>query len=169
MHRTEDQHEREIFRLLESVDSRPPALTAERVVAIADGRRRRSGLYRWAAVILLVAVVGGVAYALPGSPFRSWLEALVSPQPVPVSDQPILPLPVPAGIAVDPGERLTVVFDRPPAGTRARVTLTDDSQLVVETPSGGARFTAGSNSILVSITRDSTLVQVRIPRSAPTG
>jgi len=167
MHRTEDRDEEEIFRLLESVDSPPPALTAGRVAATARRRRRRSGWYRWAAIILLVAVVGGVAYAMPGSPFRSWLESLAASPRTPVSER-VSPSPsVPAGIAMEPGGRLTIVFDHSTAGSRARIVLTDLSRLTVETPAGAARFTAGSDRVLVTINRDSTLVQVKIPRSAP--
>ena len=167
MHRTEDWNEEEIFRLLESVDSPPPALTAGRIAATARRRRRRAGWYRWAAIILLVAVVGGVAYAMPGSPFRSWLESLTASPRTPASERVSPPASVPAGIAMEPGERLTIAFDHSTAGSRARIVLTDASQLMVETPAGAARFTAGSDRLVVTINRDSTLVQVSIPRSAP--
>jgi hypothetical protein len=167
MHRTDDQDDGEIFRLLESVDIDPPGLTAEAVAAIARSRRRRSSHYRWAAGILLIGVLGSVAYAMPGSPLRSWLEALRSSQTVPTPAEPIPPPAAPAGIAIDPGEGVAIIFERPSAGSRASITLTDEPKLFVETTAGGARFTAGADRILVFISRDSTLVQVRIPRSAP--
>jgi hypothetical protein len=167
MHRTDDEDERDIFRLLEAVDREPPDQTAEAVAAIARSRRRRAGIYRWAAVILLVMVVGGVAYALPGSPVRAWLENLLaSPRSAPGRVEPASRELAMAGISVAPDERMAIVFDHPPAGSRALVTVVDQAQLSVETAAGAARFTAGSGRVLVTITRDSALVQVRIPHSA---
>ena len=168
MHRSDEEDERDIFRLLAAVDREPPVLTAEAVAATARSRRRRAGTYRWAAGILLVVVLGGVAYALPGSPVRAWLEDfLASPPSSPVTVDPGSGEPAMAGISVAPGERMEIVFDRPPAGSRALLTVVDQDQLSVETAAGAARFTAGSSRILVAIDRDSALVRLKIPRSAP--
>lgn len=168
MHRTDEEDERDIFRLLEAVDRSPPGLTAEAVTVIARSRRRRAGVYRWAAVSLLVVVLGGVAYALPGSPVRAWLEDfLKTSQSSPVSVDPDGGEPALAGISVSPGERMEIVFDRIPSGSRAAVRVVDQAQLSVQTAAGAARFTAGTARLVVTFTRDSALVQVSVPRSAP--
>ena len=166
--------ETEIFELLRTVDLEPPQLTAESVAALAASRAPRTpGRFRWAAVILLVCILGGVAYALPGSPLKSWLQAILAPDRSPSTGVDVAPGPAEpqevarSGIAVDPGDRLTIVLEAPPLGGRARVMLTDDVQVIVRAPAGRAGFTAGTERLVVSLTGDSTEVEIRVPQGAP--
>jgi hypothetical protein len=166
MRSPEDENEGEILRLLESLDRDPPALTADAVAALARGSGRRSARPRWAAIILLAVLTGGVAYALPGSPLRSWIQGLLSPPAAPTASSQS-PESSQAGVSLDPGDRIAIVFEQTSPGSLAQISLTDETQLVVETRAGDARFTAAPDHILVLVNRDSATVRIRIPRSAP--
>lgn len=162
--------EGEIFQLLKSVDQEPSDLNAETLIAVGRSRRRPVR-YRWAAVLFLIAALTGVAYAIPGSPLRAWIEAIYSADRAETEQVAPSPEPAPeteaAGIAVDPGERLAIVFGAPPAGARVRIVLTDATQVTVQAATGQARFTSGTDQLLVSLSGDSTRVNIQIPRTAP--
>jgi hypothetical protein len=168
------QDEGEIFDLLRAVDIEPPGLDAEALASLARVRRRRppQSRYRWAAGIVLVGLLGGVAYALPGSPLKAWLTAMLSSRrevslpPDSTAGTPETPVAV-SGIAVDPGGMLVIVFEASPPGARVRVTITDDAQVMVQAPIGQARFTSEMDRLLIAVDGESTEVEIRIPRSAP--
>src|SRR5262245_19183236 len=67
-----EREQKEVYRLLQRVDSPSPAVTAAEVATRA--RASRSPWGRWAAGILLAAALTGAAYALPGSPLRQWVR-----------------------------------------------------------------------------------------------
>lgn len=168
------QDEGEILELLQAVDVPPPGINAEMLVSLARVRRQRPrpNRYRWAALFLVACLLGGVAYALPGSPLKTWLSAILGDSRAPSATRDSAPgaLPSPpmsSGVALDPGDMLAIVFLAPPPGARTTVILTDDSQVVVQAPIGEARFTAEANRLLISIGSDSTVVVIRIPRAAP--
>jgi hypothetical protein len=153
--------------LLRVLDHPVPDVTAE---AIARRASRRGLPLRWAAGVLLALGAAGAAFALPGSPLHRWVVGLAEDR----SGGPGAPrTPVPsqedrgsAGIAVDPGQTLLVVFEGPRTGD-VRVTLDDREDLVVRALAGTASFTS-ENTRLVIGSRDSTgSFSIRIPRAAP--
>ena len=152
--------------LLRALDHPVPDVTAE---TIARRASRRGLPLRWAAGVLLALGAAGAAFALPGSPLHRWVVGLAGRRsegaeakaPVPAQDDRGS-----AGIAVDPGQRLLVVFEGPLTGD-VRVTLDDREDLVVRALAGAASFTS-ENTRLVIGSRDSTgSFSIRVPRAAP--
>ena len=136
-------------------------------------RRARSshrGRQRLAAGILLAVLAGGVAYAAPGLPGAiNRLVALIHPtprrpgDPSPRTDQPVSP----AGIAVSPGERLTVEFESPGSADTAVVVLTDSAELMVRGSGGTITFSSEPDRLVVRHQGAPARYQVLIPRTAP--
>jgi hypothetical protein len=167
------EEEAGILDLLHSVDQDPPSITAAAIADLAGAPiPRRPRQVRWAAVLLLACILGGGAYALPGSPLKGWLAALLaggsreSPGPTVDSIVPTEPPEGGSGIAVDPGTFLAIGFDAPRPGGQVRVTLTDRRQVVVQGPEGAVRFTSGPDRLDVLLRADSIMVAVSIPRTA---
>ena len=164
--------EAEILGLLGAVDSDPPPLTAGDIANQSTMvRQHPPRRLRWAAVILLGCVAGGAAYALPGSPLKSWLTRLFQEDSIAVIDsaaqsRETSPTPAVSGIAVDPGSVLTIVFDPPRIGSRARVTVSDESRVSVEGPTGQVLFTSEPDRLRVTLLGDSVTILVRIPQGA---
>ena len=168
-----------IYNRLREVDSKLPRIDAETVAARARsnraGRSRAPRWSRWAAGVVLVMGLGGVAYATPGSPVRRWVDAVIASirgvESAPDDSSPGLPGPLPpdpgSGIAVDPGRALVIVFATPPDHARARVTLIEGTQVVVQAPGGGTSFTADEGRLTIAVHGDSVEVQIQIPASAP--
>lgn len=162
-----------ILDLFHSVDHDPPAISAADIASLAQARApRRPVQFRWAAVLLLACILGGVAYALPGSPLRDWFSALLagdspeSPAPTVDSLTPSEPSATGSGIAVDPGASLVIAFETPRPGGRVHVTFTDQHQVMVQGPEGAVRFTSGPDRLDVLLRADSIMVTVSIPRTA---
>jgi hypothetical protein len=71
-----------------------------------------------------------------------------------------------AGIAVPPGERLVILFERSHPESRARISLGDWAEVRVRGPSGGATFGSEADTLRVG-NRDSTATfEIEIPRGA---
>ncbi len=165
------RHEADAVRAqLALVDHPVPAVSAESVIRLA--RQRRPGYGRWAAAILLSVGLAGVAYAAPGSPLPGWIATVtgwMAAEPARDVD-PTAPTPEPeparAGIAVPPGERLTIRLEIGDGGS-ARVSLTDGGEVTVRAESGGVGFTAGVGQLVVQGRAEPTSLEVQIPRSAP--
>lgn len=171
MHLDEDPRDQEdINVLLRQLDHPLQPLSVEAVIARAA--RRRPGWARWAAGILLVAGVGGVAYAIPGSPVPRWVEAVVDgiagTRNPPAPDS--VPAPVPdataAGIAVQPSGDFTIHFSRAAEGSEARITLTGGTDVIVRAPGGSATFTSDVNRLVINNLPTSAVFEIAIPRSA---
>ncbi|HJR33964.1 MAG TPA: hypothetical protein VJ817_03395 [Gemmatimonadales bacterium] len=167
----ERAEEREIGALLRALDHPMPPVSAESVLALA-GSRRGAGPLRWAAAILLIAGVAGAAYAIPGSPVRSWVRevlagrpATVSAPPAPRPDDPGV-----AGIAVRPGRRLVILFRETQQAASAAIVFEDrrEGDVLVAGPSGAATFRLEGERLTVDNSpTDSPRFEVRIPRDAP--
>ena len=161
-----ERDQKEVYRLLEAADSPAPAVTAKDIMVMAG--TRSSGRGRWAAGILLAALVAGAAYALPGSPVRDWIRDARSrvqrPMPAPKPAEPQMPLM--AGLAVPPGDHLVIVFERPYPRSSARVSLGEWNEVRVRGPSGGATFGSEADTLRIG-NRDSTATfEVEIPLEA---
>jgi hypothetical protein len=166
----------DVQALLRSLDHPVPPVTAESVVIRAGGAaasgRRVTPLVRWAAVIALAAGAAGVAYALPGSPMPRWVAALAarlaprSEARAPEVARPATPARTSAGIAVEPGRELVIVFSPVAPGALARVTLSDGAEVVVRSRAGAATFTSDAGRLLVAGTGAPDTVAIEIPRDA---
>ena len=130
--------------------------------------RRRWG--HWAAGLFLLVLAGGVAYAAPGSPLPGMLDRLVGegprarPQTTTQAQEGGAARPG-AGIAVEPGEHLTIRFlvDREAIAT---VSLTDGPEAEVRAVEGTASFSSGEDTLTVQGT-GRVRFEILVPRSAP--
>jgi hypothetical protein len=165
-------------RVLPALDDPPPAVTAEAVTIWAEvmgagERMQKVALLRRAAAVVLVVGIAGAAYAIPGSPVRGWVHAVVqrlgghpgsSPRVAPPPEESI---PVGAGISVPPGDKLQILFVLAQGEGQAFVSLTDGPEVQVHAPTGAASFTSGSGQLLVDVRDPSPTFEVQIPRAAP--
>jgi hypothetical protein len=165
------QAEREeawVLERLTRLDHRPPQGSVADVIDRSSGRRRSRA--RLAASLVLALGAAGVAYAAPGSPLPAALDQLVDliapgqrstpAQPAPVANGPQ------AGIAVDPGKRLTVSFQSGSTTDTAVVSLTNDAELVIKAVGGSAGFDSETDRLVIRHAGP-TDFEILIPRSAP--
>lgn len=172
-----EQDERDVMRMLGALDHAPPTISAQRVLERARVAPRVPAAFRWAAGLLLAFGVTSVAYAIPGSPVRGWVDAvglrLAGRVAVPLAPTvPITLVPKPAGpgatagIAVAPGRALLIEFSSP-VGAQVTVALTDEgAEVVVLAPPGAVSFTANAERLEIAINDSSARIDVRIPRTA---
>lgn len=166
-----EQEEDEVYALLGTVDDPPPHVSAGAIAA-----RARAPDFTWVrrvAAVLLAVGVATAAYAVPGSPLPRWVGAFVGwvggRQASPPSARGPMQAPEPrvAGIAVSPGQRLVILFTSPQAEGRARVSLTDGTEVVVRAPPGAAAFTSGVDQLVIDDQATSPTFEIQIPRAAP--
>lgn len=162
------REEERIHELLGQLDHAPPAIPAETV--IGGARRPRVDL-RWVAGIVLALGAAGAAYAVPGSPLPGWVDAVIerldpSARGSRAADPTTPADPGPSGIAVRPGERLTLMFEIAAAGGVATVALTDEATLQVRAVDGAAAFTSGADRLTVAAD-GATRFEIEVPRGAP--
>jgi hypothetical protein len=164
--RAEEHH---IFGLLREVDHPQPE--ADPRVILAAGRSPRARWERWAAGLLLVAAAGGAAYAAPGSPLPAALDRLVATlaptQHRTGTDTAATDTAPPgAGIAVTPGDRLTIRFVVEGDSAFANLSLTDGDEAVVRAMAGAATFSSDVDRLSVRSAGPARF-EILIPRSAP--
>ncbi len=172
-----EREEREVYALLRSVDDPPPPADPEAIalraeLATATARAEGVAWLRRAAAILLAVGIAGAAYALPGSPVRGWVHAIVekvSGRPAPST---VAPVPggspsIGAGISVLPDERLVILFKAAPGDGQIFVSLVDEPEVQVHGPTGAATFTSGAGQLLVDVIDPTVTFEIRIPRNAP--
>jgi hypothetical protein len=130
------------------------------------------GYQRLAAGIILAVMAAGAAYALPGSPLRGVVHRIVElVRGAPGHQAPPAITPQPeagfqAGIAVDPGDRLTILF---PAhkGATAVVSLADGGDVMVRALDG-ATFTSDVDRLLIEHRAvPAPRYEIQIPRTSP--
>jgi hypothetical protein len=166
----------DVQALLRTLDHPVPPVTAEslalRARTAAAAQQRVRPLVRWAAAIALAAGVTGVAYALPGSPMPRWVAALAA-KLGPRSEarpseaaRPVAPAQASAGIAVEPGRDLVIVFSPGRPGALGRVTLSDGAEVVVRSPAGAATFTSDAGRLVIAGTGAPDTFAIEIPRLA---
>ena len=165
------REEEDLHALLRQVDHAPPLLTVAAIVAKA--RRPALAWGRWAAGILLAVTIGGVAYAQPGSPLRTWVTSAVewlagrAAPPRPTDPPGQEPAPAGAGIAVPPGRTLSIRFTSSQRAGEARVSLSDGVEVVIRAPSGAATFSSEVGRLVVGNPNATASFEIAIPRSAP--
>jgi hypothetical protein len=161
--------EHRIFGLLREVDHAPPDVDPR--VVFAAGRSPRTRWERWAAGVLLVAAAGGAAYAAPGSPLPAALDRLVAilaPTQLRTGTDTAATDTAPpgAGIAVTPGDRLTIRFVVEHDSAFATLSLTDGDEAVVRAVVGAATFSSDVDRLSVRSAGPARF-EILIPRSAP--
>jgi hypothetical protein len=166
----------DVEALLRTLDHPVPPVTAEslalRARTAAAARQRVRPLVRWAAAIALAAGATGVAYALPGSPMPRWVAALVarldyrSEARPSKPTRPAVPARASAGIAVEPGRDLVIVFSRGTPGALGRVALSDGAEVVVRSPAGAATFTSDAGRLVIAGSGAPDTFAIEIPRRA---
>jgi hypothetical protein len=116
-------------------------------------------------------------YAAPGSPLPKWVAGAMdwirsrsgTESAIPIPQTPSMPdtsSPT-SGIALSPGEHLVIVFTSLQMEGGVRVSLTDDTDVVVRGPSGSAHFTAEPERLVVDNASSTATFDVAIPRRAP--
>ena len=170
-----EREQAELFATLRALDG--PAGTVSVAAALGDGPRGASRFpvprvrLAWAAGFAIAIALGGIAYALPGSPLRAWIAALANgngfggarievPAPAPVS------APEMAGVSVPPGERLVISFLHARAGAQVRIGWSDGAEVEVRAPRGAASFESAAGTLRID-DREPVTYEVRIPRAAP--
>ena len=165
------REEARVYELLRRIDH--GALPIDPQALVDRARRARLAWTRSAAVVLLGLGVAGVAYATPGSPFRTWLQAVVEAVTGSRADPvaPTLPdtpsVPGPSGLSIDPGRSYVIVLLAPQDSAQLRVSLTSDPVLVVTALSGTPTFTSGTYRLTIDNRTTPTDFAITIPREAP--
>jgi hypothetical protein len=163
--RQEDVWIRERLGLLDHV---PPPITARSVVARA-GRSWR-GWERLAAGIILALAAAGAAYAAPGSPLPGLIRRVIhgAAPTVRPSEAPPTPddRPSQSGIAVAPGDRLTIEFASPEPGDTAVISLSDDSEVTIRASGGKTTFASEPNRLIVRQRGGPARFEILVPRDA---
>lgn len=167
-----EREERGALALLEHLDHAAPTV---HVRSVMTARRPRPGLARWAATILLVVAVGGVAYAAPGSPLPRLFDRLLSRRDVSPPERTVTPNTdssrtdeeVTQGVAVAPGDRFVIDFASRSPTAVAAISLTDDPEIAVRAVGGSATFTSAVDRVSIGSDASVTRFEIEIPRAAP--
>jgi hypothetical protein len=164
------QDEQWVLERLQELDHARPRVSLDRITAAS--RRRAPGWSRMAAGIAIVLAAAGVAYAMPGSPLPRALERLVgrlSPagEPPPVPTPPRQPVVPQAGIAVNPGNRLTIVFAAGRPDDVAIVSLSDSGEVSIRASGGTTTFTSDVGRVTIDHSGPPATTDILIPRWAP--
>ncbi|MBC7894258.1 MAG: hypothetical protein H7066_02540 [Cytophagaceae bacterium] len=169
--RVEEAREEEarVFAMLGALDQ-PVRLPTLQLVQSKAARRRWGGPLRWAAAFVLFASLGGVAYALPGSPVRRWVEAWrKGPEPVNATAPRAEPAPGavdPSGVSIAAGASVVVTFTEMQSEGEVSIALADVDDIAVEATSGGAQFDVGPAGLTIRNAGLTASYEMRVPRSA---
>jgi hypothetical protein len=157
------------FEQFRQLDHLAPHVSVQSIVA--RSARKSYSWQRLAAGIVLAIGMAGIAYAAPGSPLPGLLDrviGLVMPAPAPPSSRIPPPAPPnPAGIAVDPGERLTIAFPSRETPDTAVVSLTEGNEVVVRALGGTTTFDWEATRLLIRHSGAPARFDIGIPRNAP--
>ncbi len=163
--------EQEVFALLGTLDRSSQAPVADiRRVRRANPKWPGASPLRWAAGFVLAVGIAGVAYALPSSPLRRWIDEFRS-QSVPAITPPATRQGVEAtdvaGVSISPGSSSFVLFTANQSTGELRISLADVQDIEVRAPSGAASFAVGAGRITIENAKASSSYEIRIPRGAP--
>jgi hypothetical protein len=184
------REEQWIFEQLRLVDHAVPAVDAGKIVARSGERLsgwrpgsilgnssrapRRALRLQWAAAILLALAAAGVAYTMPGSPVRAWVDRAVDwasgnapAGSVETSASPAPAAPSTSGIAVAPGERFTIRFAAAQPEGRAAVTLAAGPDVTVRAAGGTVNFTTDVDRLVIENAGARADYEIEIPKDAP--
>ena len=158
-----------VLERLRELDHPAPRVRVEMIVRRIVRRAPRWG--RWAASILVMVTVTGVAYAAPGSPLpdlvgrlKEWMRgdhrAATVPARAPTER-------IASGTAMTPGNRLRIVFLSEQPGGVALVSLTDAAVVEVRALDRPAEFTLDPDRISIDNAGSTARFEIDIPSSAP--
>ncbi len=172
--------EETVDTLLLRLDHGVPPLRA--TVVMNTARRRSMRWLHYAAALLLLTTLGGVAYAASDSPLPRLMQRVVSwvrsiPRTAATTDAskaqvtaiaPIAPTTPESvsGVAVAPGRSLTILFATEQTGGGAHVTLTDHDEVIVRAPTGAAEFTSTDGRLAIVNKAPDAVYGIDIPRRA---
>lgn len=146
----------------------PPTTTADEIVAIARRGRNAeaspaSRRFLRAASIALLVATAAVAAAMPGSPFRDAAVRLVE-NLRPVGEPDSTPgIPPTAGVALQPSDRLVVVFASGQVAGAVEIALVPTSTARVETSDQDVSFSVANDSIAVDNQGSTASYVVTVP------
>ncbi len=163
-----ERDEAAIFVLLRQTDHAVPNVGGASVMARA-GRAR--DWKRWAAVMALVILGAGAAYAVPGSPFPGWLTRMIArATPAPEARVPAastIPVQgVTAGISVRPTAHFIIRFAANQTRGTVTVSMTDRNDVAVRVLNGTATFTTGTDRLVLENTGSVADFEIDLPRTA---
>lgn len=174
-----EREEREIFGLLETLDHKPPRRDINTVMSgnREEGRGARNVWVRRAAVLVLIAGLGGAAYALPGSPLPGWFHKLTGgsqeepaptpPEPTGTQDSTATLVPAVSGVAIPPTKRFSIVFAAPQDSGLVYLTPGEGLNIVIRAVGGAPRFTLSSADRLdVDNAGLNSSYEIEVPKSA---
>jgi hypothetical protein len=166
--------DREVERLLASLDVAAPAKSVDSVIRAAQSRKRARapGVRRVAAVVAFLIVGATVATAaIPASALHRWLVArgaLSRGASVPdagpregASAEAVSPA---VSFPISPGAALDVEFDGNGVGGSLDVRVIDGDQVSLSSPTAGATYRVSTNRIAV-VQSSSARFELQIPRS----
>ena len=166
-----EREEVEVGGLLGRLDGPAPQVGVEPILRRA-GAARRARMPRWAAGVVLVLGLTGVAYALPGSPLPRLARAIADwasgrgPES-PAKENRADSESSAAGIAVAPGQKLQIHFRSANAGGQVAVSLTSGTEVEIRAPRGPATYTSGEDQVIVNDRGLTTTYEIGIPLTAP--
>lgn len=162
-----EREERRVHGLLESLDHEIPAVEAEAIVEKASRRERWRPRRLAAVAITLLIVAGGLAYALPGSPFRAWIHSALSGDPPREGTTAPSSSIGSSGVSLEPGDSLNVVFESPQETGTVHVSLTPSREVHVRVLGDGPGFRVGPDRLRIANAGSSASYRIEIPGSAP--
>jgi anti-sigma factor RsiW len=181
-----EEEEATVGALLGALDRPAPRVDVGSIARRAEARRPSRQIGRWAAGVALALGLAGVAYAIPGSPVRAWVDSMVewaTGRQDPLSPSGAAPQThdrAPSGIAVTPGDRFLIHFTSANANGQVLVTLADRADIEIRAPHGAATFTSGADRVVVdgadgadagaaggADAGTAVVYEIEIPRSAP--
>lgn len=155
------REQRRAFALLEALDHPVPALDPDAIVA-----RRRAPRPRplAAAAVAVLVVAAGLAWALPGSPVRSWIRSARTGG----GPEAVAPVePASAGISVVPGDSLDVVFEAPQHAGAVRVAPSASGELHLRVEGEPPAIAVEPHRVRVANAGSSAGYRIEIPPAAP--
>lgn len=162
--------EDEIESSLQLLDYPVAAVDVSSIIRRAN-RGRNASFWRIAAGIAFLATAG-VAAAMPGSPVRAWLNRggverpAVSPAPAPKPELPQPQTPSTAGIAIEAGDSVALIFDSDQSEGSIRITFDTGSEIRVRAVGGEAGFEVRSEGLRVRNRASIANYDVAVPSSA---
>lgn len=175
-----EREEQEVFGLLETLDHRPPRRDINTVMPTNRKFKRgeRNAWVRRVAVLVLIAALGGAAYAIPGSPLPGWIDKLTGGgaheepapaprEPSPTTDSTTSLVPAVSGIAIPPTKRFSIVFAAPQDSGVVYLTPGEGLNVVIRAVGGAPRFTLSSADRLdVDNTGLKSSYEIEVPKAA---
>lgn len=180
-----EQEERDVFDRLGALDHPVPHHDVNAVMqARVENERAPSTVphvwLRRAAVIVMIAVLGGAAYAIPGSPLPAWIDkiatALQDGGKAPVEQDRVnvdtvdttTLVPAVSGVAIPPSRNFAIVLAAPQDSGVVYLTPTDGFNVVIRAIGGAPRYTlASSDRLDVDNTGLDSSYEIEVPMTAP--